>query len=477
MKRIKILSVIMLILLMFNCLCPSAFASEILEETIKPVNPPSGGASGGGGSSSGGGGSVIAFIPESVNDKLASTVKVPVKVSNNTSGFAGFTMEISYDSSFLKPIDVYKNAVLNGYYAKNLSYRDGVIKVTYASQNNITINGKILDIEFKVLSKTDFTTPVEICVYDVVDADNNEIYASSSWCEVTMIKTPINAEIQSNFYNGGTWGVTTSWENLCGTEQRGVRLYIATYKENGSLIEMLDSYYDFLPYERISFETLLTNDDIYTIKLMAWAENMNPIADGFEKVYKKAIISQYMLTPEGDKVNYTMLVDKFEYSGDDELQLYITAYEAGKLIGISKHDVNFTGSFATIEGSVPRNATSIKCYLWTKDTLSPVDTKNITLNKVNVTDMYCTQESYGVAYSINFERFTAYENEEFDVLIAGYDSDNKLINSTIQNLKFDDKYANLEGILYNSNIAKVKCLVWQKNTMKPVTDTRESGVN
>lgn len=96
--------------------------------------------------------------------KIGGEAYVTVSVKNNP-GIAGFVLELEYDRDKLKPVEITKGDIISeGLFDSNLSMQEseGLLKATWFNVSDMTKDGELYTIKFKVISETKGKVPVTI---------------------------------------------------------------------------------------------------------------------------------------------------------------------------------------------------------------------------------------------------------------------------------------------------------------------------
>lgn len=132
------------------------------------------------GSSSNGGNATITV--GAVSGEVGKTVKVPVKLANNP-GAMGFLLRFEYDTEALEYINFEKGELLSDCEVSN---KDGVLTLVSVEDNDITDNGVMVYLSFKIKDGASGKSEIKlvcdensVCNYDedsiLVKAVNGEI--------------------------------------------------------------------------------------------------------------------------------------------------------------------------------------------------------------------------------------------------------------------------------------------------------------
>lgn len=91
-------------------------------------------------------------------------VSVTVSVKNNP-GLAGFVLDLEYDSQKLKPVEVIQEDILSeGLFHSNLDAQTdkNIFKVTWFNVSDLSEDGSLYTVKFKILSKEKGTIPITL---------------------------------------------------------------------------------------------------------------------------------------------------------------------------------------------------------------------------------------------------------------------------------------------------------------------------
>ena len=315
------------------------------------------------------------FKVADVYEKTAASVRVPVYTQKNVD-FSSFEIVISYDNTVIKPRAVNKNALLAGQLVSNLKYTENSIKLVYASSEDVCDTGTMFYVVFDVLTSDNFKTDIKAdikflsnsgfeavpvrCLNGSIEINNNYNYLVNNITEISD--------------NMGTCKVVSTWENNSIKYLEDTILYIAAYDKNAKLVDIDQSMYSFMPNEKIQIVLLLNDDDIYSVKLMAWSEDMKPYSDigraVINDVFDVAIISMDAVGEE-DTLKYNISVKNSQKA---KACVYAAAYDySGKMVDCNAYSLNNSDDISSVEGTFVRSGIAkIKCFVLDAKTLTPL---------------------------------------------------------------------------------------------------------
>lgn len=125
---------------------------------------------------------------DSITVNAGDTVSIPVIISNNT-GIAGFGINLTYDASVLTPISVssddsvFSSGLMNDTIS---SANTGMVSVIWSGFSNVTANGTLFTITFKVSNEATGSTIVGID-YDQENTFDEDINDVALTCSNTML--------------------------------------------------------------------------------------------------------------------------------------------------------------------------------------------------------------------------------------------------------------------------------------------------
>ena len=125
---------------------------------------------------------------ENITANAGDTVSIPVKISNNT-GIAGFGINLTYDTAALTPLSVnsddsvFSNGLMNDTIS---SANTGVVSVIWSGSSNVTADGILFTITFKVNEEATGSTVVGID-YDQRNTFDENIDDVALACSNTML--------------------------------------------------------------------------------------------------------------------------------------------------------------------------------------------------------------------------------------------------------------------------------------------------
>ena len=111
---------------------------------------------------------------ETVSANPGDTIKIPIKISENT-GLMGFSINFSFDASALEIVDVEKSDVLSaGMFDDSVGTgKNNYFKVIWCDTQNITKNGELFTLTFKVLPNATGNEIIKVA-YDSKDTFNEK---------------------------------------------------------------------------------------------------------------------------------------------------------------------------------------------------------------------------------------------------------------------------------------------------------------
>ena len=113
---------------------------------------------------------------QSVGDQ---EITVSVAVSNGT-GICGGSMNLLYDSSFLRAAAYQQSDMLTGYILNaNLSYAEDALRFSWAGSEELPQNGTLFTVTFERLTDESFETEIIIDKLKLGDAEGNKISCDS----------------------------------------------------------------------------------------------------------------------------------------------------------------------------------------------------------------------------------------------------------------------------------------------------------
>ena len=300
-----------------------------------------------------------------VCDEITSTTtQVPVLIENNT-GFASFTIIISYDNSKLKPIAVTKGSILNGTFISNLTYSSNSVRLVYASSDNTVENGAAFFIEFQLLSSKAIKTDININVEFLGDADfaypnfnteNGSIEIAEKGISFECYFTEVNS-------NNGTYDVKLGWKNKSGKTYDDVSLYVAAYDANGRMVDIKSDKHSFYPAEtyEIPWE-FQSKVAVERINIFTWKANMQPLISATEKNLYEVSIEKLTLNSKDESTNYQILLSSEEPMEDETEVLVVEYADDGRLLGLQSKPYT-TDEYITGNLLYDDTAT-VKCLVW-----------------------------------------------------------------------------------------------------------------
>lgn len=106
---------------------------------------------------------------ESVSEKAGKNIKIPVKFTGNP-GAMGFFLQFEYDTEALEYLSFEKGELLTDC---EISENDGTLKLVSVENNNITKDGVMVYLSFKIKDKASGTSEIKlicdensVCNYD-----------------------------------------------------------------------------------------------------------------------------------------------------------------------------------------------------------------------------------------------------------------------------------------------------------------------
>ena len=307
-----------------------------------------------------------------VCDEITSTTtQLPVLIENNT-GFASFTIIISYDNLKLKPISVTKGNVLNGTFITNLTYSDNSIRLVYASSENTIENGAAFFVEFELLSNQVLKTDININVEFLGNSDFGypNYNTENGSIEITDKAIPFESYFTEVSSNNGTYNVNHGWKNKTGKTYDDVSLYVAAYDGNGRMVDIKSDKHSFYPAEtyEIPWE-FQSKVAIERIKIFTWKTNMQPLIPATEKKLYEVSIEKLALNSTDEVTNYQILLSS-EDDMDDETEVLVVEYaDDGRLLGLQSKPYT-TDEYIT--GNLLYNDTAtVKCLVWKQSNMQP----------------------------------------------------------------------------------------------------------
>ncbi len=215
-------------------------------------------------------------------------IDIPVYINNNH-GIMGFGMNVSYDSEILEPISAAKGeAISKGTFSNNIGTVQGNIKIFWSNTENVTDNGLLYTLRFKVLDNGITNIPLSIS-YSQVDTYNEK------WEDVVlnidigtiMIKREYTATFMADGVVISTQKFTIDTEKLVEPEIPQKKGYIASWeyyqiKEEDLII---NARYDSPSITMISKHTLNAGEDVrllpscnFEVTRREWASSKPKVA-------------------------------------------------------------------------------------------------------------------------------------------------------------------------------------------------------
>lgn len=115
------------------------------------------------------------YIPEII-ETSEEYVDIPVIIENNP-GINFASLSIMYDSAALEPVSV-SNGKVFGSVLGSIDKENSLVKLCFTSEENVTDNGQLAVIKFKVIGESGQDTPVKVCYFpDEIRNSANEAVA------------------------------------------------------------------------------------------------------------------------------------------------------------------------------------------------------------------------------------------------------------------------------------------------------------
>ena len=102
------------------------------------------------------------YIPEII-ETSEEYVDIPVIIENNL-GINFASLSIMYDSAVLEPVSV-SNGKVFGSVLGSIDKENSLVKLCFTSEENVTENGQLAVIKFKVIGESGQDTPVKVCYF------------------------------------------------------------------------------------------------------------------------------------------------------------------------------------------------------------------------------------------------------------------------------------------------------------------------
>lgn len=241
----------------------------------------------------------IAVSIPNIDTNAGEYIDVPVTLSKN-SGIAGFNFNINYDTSALTPVSITAGDILSdGTFTSNLLQDSDLSHLEYVTAywnnpSNITDNGTLFTIRFKVNENANGTLPItvtyndgDICnqEFENVNADitNGAINVSASvtgkYYEIASAKiTNVAGEEVDTIPQNGNFTVNTTINELAKYSGNS-KLYCVLYDDNDLLVSITNA--DISDKTNYEFAIPNMNKNIAKIKLFVWNtfSGMKPLSD------------------------------------------------------------------------------------------------------------------------------------------------------------------------------------------------------
>ena len=241
----------------------------------------------------------IAVSIPNIDTNAGEYVDVPVTLSKN-SGIAGFNFNINYDTSALTPVSITAGDILSdGTFTSNLLQDINLshlecVTAYWNNPSNITDNGTLFTIRFKVNENASGTLPItvtyndgDICnqEFENVNADitNGAINVSASvagkYYEIASAKmTNVAGEEVDTIPQNGNFTVNATINELA-KYSGNAKLYCVLYDDNDLLVSITNA--DISDKTNYEFAIPNINKNIAKIKLFVWNtfSGMKPLSD------------------------------------------------------------------------------------------------------------------------------------------------------------------------------------------------------
>ena len=102
------------------------------------------------------------YIPEII-ETSEEYVDIPVIIENNP-GINFASLSVAYDSAVLEPVSV-SNGKVFGSVLGSIDKENSLVKLCFTSEENVTENGQLAVIKFKVIGESGQDTPVKVCYF------------------------------------------------------------------------------------------------------------------------------------------------------------------------------------------------------------------------------------------------------------------------------------------------------------------------
>ena len=241
----------------------------------------------------------IAVSIPNIDTNAGEYIDVPVTLSKN-SGIAGFNFNINYDTSALTPVSITAGDILSdGTFTSNLLQDSDLSHLEYVTAywnnpSNITDNGTLFTIRFKVNENANGTLPItvtyndgDICNQEFenvnVDITNGAINVSASvagkYYEIASAKiTNVAGEEVDTIPQNGNFTVNATINELA-KYSGNAKLYCVLYDDNDLLVSITNA--DISDKTNYEFAIPNINKNIAKIKLFVWNtfSGMKPLSD------------------------------------------------------------------------------------------------------------------------------------------------------------------------------------------------------
>lgn len=197
-----------------------------------------------------------------------NTVEIPVTISDNV-GFASLGIEIGYDSSALKLVDVTANGNIGATFTNAQSYIVNPYNMSWDSASNTSFNGTLATFTFEIITNVNGTYPITVDYYkgrngnyvDGVNVNYNESF------QALGLTYKSGAIVVNNSYDNSLSINSNGQISLSGEVNVG-NVFVAVYKD-----DMLKDLHIYSASKTINIDmTLYETGDI--IKAMWMKKNL-----------------------------------------------------------------------------------------------------------------------------------------------------------------------------------------------------------
>lgn len=225
---------------------------------------------------------------DTVSCKPGSTVEVPVIIANNT-GFADLAIEVGYDDSVLTLENVKENTAVGGSVTKSQYMTANPYNIQWdSSSSDITFNGVLAVLEFKVKSGVSGNYPITVSFYkgrngDYTDGESVNYDGDYNSLNLSYIDGNVNVSDSARFISVKDLSAqnNTSMTAIlsCNENVYSGKLIAAMYSAQNTLVSV--KIYDAAENVPISFDGEINGG---LVKLMWWSDLKELVPLSYAKI-------------------------------------------------------------------------------------------------------------------------------------------------------------------------------------------------